>query len=198
MIRTWSKRNKDFAVSHQLLLFFAFLASRWPPLIQTNMQSSAVASLPQWEVPPAVTHVGPEKTNRVKWRLYIYDIAGLTLTPDPWPCSVARGFTIWWLQEVELMDKGKVLDAFCILFCFLVLMMKFWFLLEDKRVNLNSSNAAVKLECWTEEPSHPGSAFCTFSSRVLSCLVRASLEQMVCWGATTVQTQRPSASWAEL
>lgn len=38
----------------------------------------------------------------------------------------------------------------------------------------------------------------TFSSRFLSCLVRASLEQTVCWGATTVQTHRPSASWAEL
>lgn len=38
----------------------------------------------------------------------------------------------------------------------------------------------------------------TFSSSCLSCLVRASREHMVCWGATTVQMHRPSLSWAEL
>lgn len=38
----------------------------------------------------------------------------------------------------------------------------------------------------------------TFSSSCRSCLVLASREHMVCWGATTVQTQRPSVSWAEL
>ncbi|TNN55799.1 hypothetical protein EYF80_033971 [Liparis tanakae] len=32
----------------------------------------------------------------------------------------------------------------------------------------------------------------------LSCLVLASLEQTDCCGATTVQTHRPSGSWAEL
>ncbi len=38
----------------------------------------------------------------------------------------------------------------------------------------------------------------TFSSSWRSCLVRASLEHMVCWGATTVHTHLPSLSWAEL
>lgn len=38
----------------------------------------------------------------------------------------------------------------------------------------------------------------TFSSSCLSCLVRASREHMVCWGATTVQMHLPSLSWAEL
>ena len=38
----------------------------------------------------------------------------------------------------------------------------------------------------------------TFSSSCLSCLVRASLEHIVCCGATTVQIHLPSLSWAEL
>lgn len=39
---------------------------------------------------------------------------------------------------------------------------------------------------------------CTFSSSWRSCLPLASLEHRFCSGATTVQIQRPSASWAEL
>lgn len=38
----------------------------------------------------------------------------------------------------------------------------------------------------------------TFSRSCRSCLVRASLEHMVCWGATMVHTHLPSVSWAEL
>lgn len=38
----------------------------------------------------------------------------------------------------------------------------------------------------------------TFSSSCRSCLLLASLEHKLCSGATTVQMQRPSASWAEL
>ncbi len=38
----------------------------------------------------------------------------------------------------------------------------------------------------------------TFSRSCLSCLVLASREHMVCWGATTVHTHLPSLSWAEL
>ena len=38
----------------------------------------------------------------------------------------------------------------------------------------------------------------TFSSSWRSCLLLASLEHRLCSGATTVQIQRPSASWAEL
>lgn len=38
----------------------------------------------------------------------------------------------------------------------------------------------------------------TFSSSCRSCLVLASREHMVCWGATTVQIHLPSLSWAEL
>lgn len=38
----------------------------------------------------------------------------------------------------------------------------------------------------------------TFSSSCLSCLLLASLEHRFCSGATTVQMQRPSGSWAEL
>lgn len=41
-------------------------------------------------------------------------------------------------------------------------------------------------------------AMVTFSSSCLSCLVLASREHMVCWGATTVQIHLPSLSWAEL
>lgn len=38
----------------------------------------------------------------------------------------------------------------------------------------------------------------TFSRSWRSCLLLASLEHRLCSGATTVQIQRPSASWAEL